>query len=34
MVGWGGNTETEHYSEIKVDLELLPHHLAQAVGNG
>ena len=22
----------EHYSEIKVDLELLPHHLAQAAG--
>lgn len=32
LIHGGSNTETEHYSEIKVDLELLPHHLAQAAG--
>lgn len=32
LIHGGRNTETEHYSQIKVDLELLPHYLAQAAG--
>lgn len=32
LIHGGSNRETEHYSEIKVDLELLPHHVAQAAG--